>query len=367
MLESACRAEMAISREAYGECIDENWALYQQGPEIPDLSEWTHDIAQMLERACAAARWQQGPARYARCLHGQIERYREAPRPDLSSLDPSMHARIELICSGARANAGPAAYATCLNQQTEEQAGRSKRGALDAPPQDRAGDGVVEVTLPQLPAASTRGMTHLNWPNWAGERPAIPGPRQGHDLSAREVLKQVAAAIHIVVAAENEADFSQPGAKTSQGSAVAISRELALTNCHVIVGKPAIVLVQDGNVVRATLDSADPDSDRCILRVFEAKLRAVAGVRAPSELQIGERAFTIGAPGGVERAVAEGQITGLRDRAGVRTVQTSADIAPGSSGGGLFDGRGNLIGITTFKLLDGPNLNFAIAATEFWR
>jgi S1-C subfamily serine protease len=30
-------------------------------------------------------------------------------------------------------------------------------------------------------------------------------------------------------------------------------------------------------------------------------------------------------------------------------IQTSAAISPGSSGGGLFDRRGNLIGITTFK------------------
>jgi hypothetical protein len=50
----------------------------------------------------------------------------------------------------------------------------------------------------------------------------------------------------------------------------------------------------------------------------------------------------------------------------VRYVQTSAPISPGSSGGGLFDERGNLLGITSFKIDDAENLNFAIAAEDFW-
>jgi S1-C subfamily serine protease len=47
-------------------------------------------------------------------------------------------------------------------------------------------------------------------------------------------------------------------------------------------------------------------------------------------------------------------------------VQISAPISPGSSGGGVFDGAGNLIGITTFHLRDTQNLNFAIAADAYW-
>ena len=41
-------------------------------------------------------------------------------------------------------------------------------------------------------------------------------------------------------------------------------------------------------------------------------------------------------------------------------IQTSAAISPGSSGGGLFDERGRLIGITSFKIRGGENLNFAL-------
>lgn len=41
-------------------------------------------------------------------------------------------------------------------------------------------------------------------------------------------------------------------------------------------------------------------------------------------------------------------------------VQTSAAISPGSSGGGLFDAQGNLVGVTTFYLKEGQSLNFAL-------
>jgi S1-C subfamily serine protease len=42
-------------------------------------------------------------------------------------------------------------------------------------------------------------------------------------------------------------------------------------------------------------------------------------------------------------------------------------VSAGSSGGGLFDDRGNLIGIVSFTIKDAQNLNFAIAASQFWR
>ena len=41
-------------------------------------------------------------------------------------------------------------------------------------------------------------------------------------------------------------------------------------------------------------------------------------------------------------------------------IQTSAPISHGSSGGGLFNDRAELIGITTFYVKGGLNLNFAI-------
>jgi len=62
----------------------------------------------------------------------------------------------------------------------------------------------------------------------------------------------------------------------------------------------------------------------------------------------------------LELTFSEGVISALRETDGVRMIQTSAPTSPGSSGGGLFDTQGNLIGITTFQLKEGQSLNFAL-------
>jgi S1-C subfamily serine protease len=48
----------------------------------------------------------------------------------------------------------------------------------------------------------------------------------------------------------------------------------------------------------------------------------------------------------------------------VEQIQTTAAISPGSSGGGLFDQAGRLIGITTSSIRGAQNLNFAIPVSD---
>jgi len=83
-------------------------------------------------------------------------------------------------------------------------------------------------------------------------------------------------------------------------------------------------------------------------------------IRASSKLATGEPVYAIGSPEGLELTFSEGVISALRDTEGVRMVQTSAAISPGSSGGGFFDAQANLVGITTFYLKEGQSLNFAL-------
>jgi tetratricopeptide (TPR) repeat protein len=83
-------------------------------------------------------------------------------------------------------------------------------------------------------------------------------------------------------------------------------------------------------------------------------------VRRSSDVSVGERVYAIGSPGGLEVTLSEGLVSGLRDFENVSVIQTSAAISHGSSGGGLFDSEGRLVGITTFFLKGGQNLNFAL-------
>jgi S1-C subfamily serine protease len=156
----------------------------------------------------------------------------------------------------------------------------------------------------------------------------------------------------------------------SQGSGVAVSPALLATNCHVLEGATKLAVKQDTATYGAVLAQSDPMRDRCVLEVTPATLTPIAGVRAYSDLKVGEPLFTLGNPSGLDLSLADGILSGLRRDEGNPYVQTTAPISPGSSGGGLFDAQGNLVGITTLALVGKENhnqaLNFAIPAELFW-
>lgn len=76
-------------------------------------------------------------------------------------------------------------------------------------------------------------------------------------------------------------------------------------------------------------------------------------------LKIGQRVYAVGSPIGLELTLSEGVVSGFRGVKNGRYIQTTAAISPGSSGGGLFDDEGRLIGLVTFYFKDGQQLNFA--------
>jgi len=85
------------------------------------------------------------------------------------------------------------------------------------------------------------------------------------------------------------------------------------------------------------------------------------------DIRVGEPVYTIGSPRRLERSLGQGIVSGVRHLDGVTFIQTTAQISPGSSGGGLFDAAGNLIGVTTKTLKQSQGLNFAIAIDEYFR
>lgn len=154
--------------------------------------------------------------------------------------------------------------------------------------------------------------------------------------------------------------FDKAGKRIASGSGVVIDRERVITNCHVLA-KAARVRVSHGNAsFGASLEFPDAERDLCQLRVRDltapaVPLANVAGVK------IGQRVYAIGAPQGLELTLSDGLVSSLReiDEGKPPVIQTSTPVSPGSSGGGLFDANGNLIGITTFAFR-GQQLNFAV-------
>jgi S1-C subfamily serine protease len=153
----------------------------------------------------------------------------------------------------------------------------------------------------------------------------------------------------------------------AQGSAVAIGPHRLITNCHVVDAARSIAVRQGADIRRATLVSASHDTDRCVLSVAKRLASYARTIRAFDSLKIGEPVIAIASPDGREAAIGRGVVSGLRKRDAMRIVQTTAPISAGSSGGGLFDAAGNLVGITSGDAGDANALNFAIAAENFAR
>ena len=146
----------------------------------------------------------------------------------------------------------------------------------------------------------------------------------------------------------------------SQGSGVVVAPEIVVTNCHVTKQGNVRVRYREADYL-AVATASNQEFDFCILKV--AGLPAAAAQIGPlSEIAPGQRVYSLGSPQGLELTFAEGVVSALRPQARLPLpiIQTSAPISPGSSGGGLFDEYGRVIGITTFFRSDSQNLNFAM-------
>ena len=155
-----------------------------------------------------------------------------------------------------------------------------------------------------------------------------------------------------------------------QGSGVIIRPNIVATNCHVVNEGGAIAVYKSDNR-RADTDTAfpvairrfDTDKDFCLLDV-EGLWGIPATVRKFDTLKIGEAVYVLYASKGLDLSMSDGLITQFREDNGNRLIQTTAAISPGSSGGGLFDVDGNLVGIVTKKVTDEgtEGIGFAIPA-----
>jgi hypothetical protein len=152
----------------------------------------------------------------------------------------------------------------------------------------------------------------------------------------------------------------------SQGSGVVIAPQLIVTNHHVIAGGVAISVHQGERQWPAKLEAFDPKHDLALLRVSGLDLPRVS-MRPSTVVIVGERVYAVGAPHGLELSLSDGLVAALRSTDNGKPpkadapsrIQTTAPVSPGSSGGGLFDAQGRLIGIITFSSVGGQNLNFA--------
>lgn len=140
------------------------------------------------------------------------------------------------------------------------------------------------------------------------------------------------------------------------GSGVIISQDgYIVTNNHVIDGASKItVRLKDGKEYQGQLVGTDAQTDLAVVKIDGAKLQPVAYGNS-DQLVVGDTAIAIGNPLGKLGGTVTNGIISATDRQievenqTMTLLQTNAAINPGNSGGGLFNDKGELIGVVVAK------------------
>ena len=153
------------------------------------------------------------------------------------------------------------------------------------------------------------------------------------------------------------------------GSGVVIGDGIVLTNAHNVRGDGAMVEFADGRRAEASLKGVDVDGDLAVLAVDTAGASAISW--AGTSASIGTPVFAAAAADGGTR-VTFGFVSsvarafrGPRGRRISGSIEHTAPLAPGSSGGALLDANGALIGLNTNRL--GGGFYLALPADEALR
>ena len=189
-------------------------------------------------------------------------------------------------------------------------------------------------------------------------------------LSVKDIVLNVKnSVVEISTSVTKTSIFMGQYVTSGAGSGVILSEEgLIVTNHHVIDRADEIsVRLSNGDEYKAKLIASDAQTDLAVIRI-DAKDLQPAVLGSSDAMSVGESVYAIGNPlGSLGGTVTEG-ILSAKDREisidgqNMTLLQTSAAINPGNSGGGLFNSKGELIGIVNAKSSgsDIEGLGFAI-------
>jgi len=196
----------------------------------------------------------------------------------------------------------------------------------------------------------------------------------GSDLTIAEIYAMTSASVVEIKTEKTINDtWMRQFVTEGAGSGVIVSSDgYIVTNNHVIEGASTItVTTNDGTIYDASLVATDEQEDVAVIKI-DGKNLTSAVYGNSDEVVVGELAVVIGNPlGSLGGSVTAGIISALNrevtiDGKTMTLMQTDAAINPGNSGGGLFNSKGELIGIVNAKTagteIDG--IGFAIPVNK---
>jgi serine protease Do len=161
------------------------------------------------------------------------------------------------------------------------------------------------------------------------------------------------------------------GQRWGVGSGIVLAQGRVLTNAHNVRGDKVTVTFADGRTAEGRVAGLDIDADAAVLETDTGDAAALAWATGTSA-GIGMPVFALANPGGRGLRVTFGFVSGVdrtfRGPRGVRitgSLEHTAPLLPGSSGGPVLDAAGQLVGINTNRL--GEGFYLAISADETLR
>jgi putative serine protease PepD len=174
-----------------------------------------------------------------------------------------------------------------------------------------------------------------------------------HDVYAE--AKDSVAYITAQITQASNGPFGQTEQGTATGSGFVVSSDgYVVTNNHVIDGASSVtVKIGDGKTLTAKVVGTDPSTDLALLKVDASGLKPLT-LGDSSAVQVGDPAYAIGNPYGLDRTLTTGVISALQRQISApngytidNVLQTDAAINPGNSGGPLFNTAGQVIGVNS--------------------
>lgn len=203
----------------------------------------------------------------------------------------------------------------------------------------------------QLPNSIFNDEQNTNNPTLQIDNSANIG--MGKGLTGEEIYSKVSPSV-VSILSENISSRD-----AGSGSGIVMSSDgYIITNNHVIEGGDKLtVILHDGTRYEAEVIGADAKTDIAVIKIHPQDKLTVAQFGNSESLLVGERAFAIGSPSGIElqNTLTGGYISAINrdvtveDRV-MTLIQTDTSINPGNSGGPLINQYGQVIGINTIKL-----------------
>src|SRR4030042_1470570 len=179
------------------------------------------------------------------------------------------------------------------------------------------------------------------------------------------LIKKVEPAIVVIVT------YDQEGKILGQGSGFFINQEGdVVTNFHVLQeASRAVVRTNDGKeypVEKIVAEDKAGDLIRVSVKIPKETVRPLSTVNTLPE--VGERIVVIGTPLGLDRTLTDGIVSAVEENPGFGDIiRGTAPISPGSSGSPVINMKGEVVGVATFFVVAGQNLNFAIPGERIAR